>query len=291
MRTDTEDPVDPDSEISRGASIRAGVQPILAAYELIKEFDTRGGGMLVRRKSRFRAVDRVSFDLLRGETLALVGESGSGKSTTARMIARLIDPTQGTVELDGIDVTRVRGAPLQEFRRSVQMVFQDPYSSLNPRHTVEDIITAPLRYQRIAVPSGSTLGNHAKQLMERVGLNPDHSTRHPAQFSGGQAQRIGIARAISVGPKIVVCDEAVSALDVSVQAQVINLLKSLQADEGFSYVFITHDLAVVRQIAHRIAVMQRGRLVELGDREQIFDRPEHDYTKTLLGAVPRIEFE
>ncbi|SDS47466.1 ATP-binding cassette domain-containing protein [Microlunatus soli] len=276
----------PDSD----AGLRPGAQPILTALDLTKEFDTRGGGVLIRQKSRFRAVDGVSFDLLRGETLALVGESGSGKSTTARMIARLIEPTSGTVELDGVDVTKASGAALQSFRRAVQVVFQDPYSSLNPRHTAADIITAPLRYQRLPAPAGGNHRAYAQQLMERVGLNPDHASRHPAQFSGGQAQRIGIARAISVRPKIVICDEAVSALDVSVQAQVIDLLKDLQADEGFSYVFITHDLAVVRQIAHRVAVMQRGGLVELGTREQIFTDPQDDYTRTLLSAVPRIEF-
>jgi peptide/nickel transport system ATP-binding protein len=169
------------------------------------------------------------------------------------------------------------------------VIFQDPYSSLNPRHTAADIITAPLRYQRIKPPIGG-LRAYSKELMDRVGLNPDHSDRYPAQFSGGQAQRIGIARAISVRPKVVICDEAVSALDVSVQAQVIDLLKDLQSDSGYSYIFITHDLAVVRQLAHRVAVMHRGRIVELGSREQIFARPEHHYTRTLLAAVPKIEF-
>lgn len=270
-------------------TLRDDVHPVLRVCDLIKEFTIGGSSLLGHRRVRFRAVDQVSFDVLRGETLALVGESGSGKSTTARMAARLIDPTSGTVELEDVDFTRARGAALAAFRRGVQMVFQDPYSSLNPRHTAADIITAPLRYQRLPAPGGDLTG-YAKHLMERVGLNPDHSGRHPAQFSGGQAQRIGIARAISVRPKVVICDEAVSALDVSVQAQVIDLLKDLQADSGYSYIFITHDLAVVRQLAHRVAVMQQGRLVELGSREDIFDRPQHDYTRTLLGAVPRIAF-
>ena len=272
------------------SGLRDGLQPVLRALNLIKECDSRGGGLVTHRKSRFRAVDDVTFDLLRGETLALVGESGSGKSTTARMVAKLIEPTSGRVELEDVDYSKSSRRALRSFRRSVQVVFQDPYSSLNPRHNVEDIITAPLRYQHMQVPSGSDLRSYAKELMVRVGLNPDHSTRHPAQFSGGQAQRIGIARAISVRPKVVICDEAVSALDVSVQAQVIDLLKDLQIDGGFSYIFITHDLAVVRQIAHRVAVMQRGVLVEVGRREEIFDSPQHDYTKTLLSAVPRIDF-
>ncbi|HEY9293692.1 MAG TPA: ATP-binding cassette domain-containing protein [Microlunatus sp.] len=271
------------------SGLREGVEPVLRALNLIKEFDSRGSGLLTHRKSRFRAVDDVTFDLLRGETLALVGESGSGKSTTARMVAKLIEPTSGRVELEDVDYSKAGRADLRVFRRSVQVVFQDPYSSLNPRHTAEEIITAPLRYQRIPAPAGGDLRSYAKELMQRVGLNPDHSTRHPAQFSGGQAQRIGIARAISVRPKVVICDEAVSALDVSVQAQVIDLLKGLQLDGGFSYIFITHDLAVVRQIAHRVAVMQRGSLVELGRREDVFDSPRHDYTKTLLAAVPRID--
>jgi peptide/nickel transport system ATP-binding protein len=259
-------------------------EPLLRATDLTKRFTARGP---LGAKSEFTAVDRVSFEVRLGETLAVVGESGSGKSTTARMVAKLMDPSEGRLEFDGEDVTQVTGAALARFRANVQVVFQDPFSSLNPRHTVERILMAPLVYQGIA-PDGSRR-SHAKELMERVGLNPDHSLRYPAQFSGGQAQRIGIARALAVNPKLVICDEAVSALDVSVQAQVIELLRRLQRESGFSYVFIAHDLAVVRQIAHRVAVMSQGRIVEQGPAEQVFGAPADEYTRTLLAAVPRID--
>ncbi|WP_221583796.1 ATP-binding cassette domain-containing protein [Microbacterium sp. G2-8] len=262
--------------------------PLCRATGLVKEFAT-GRPSLLGRKSSFRAVDDVSLEVRAGETLAIVGESGSGKSTTARLVARLMEPTAGTVELEGEDVTSYRSKDLHEFRRAVQVIFQDPFSSLNPRHTVERLVTAPLVYQKRKIPGGAKA--FTRGLMERVGLNPDLSDRYPSQFSGGQAQRIGIARALAVGPKLVICDEAVSALDVSVQAQVINLLRDLQADEGFGYLFIAHDLAVVRQIATRVAVMSEGRIVEQGDRDAIFDAPQHEYTQTLLKAVPRIDPE
>lgn len=262
--------------------------PLCRATGLVKEF-TSSGGALFSRSSRFRAVDEVDLDIRRGETLALVGESGSGKSTVARLVARLMETSAGTIEFEGRDVTRLQGRDLLAFRSDVQVIFQDPYSSLNPKHTVERLVTAPLRYQNRKVPGGARA--FTRSLMERVGLNPDHSDRYPAQFSGGQAQRIGIARALAVGPKLVICDEAVSALDVSVQAQVVNLLTSLQRDEGFAYLFIAHDLAVVRQIATRIAVMSRGSIVETGERDRIFENPQHEYTRTLLAAVPRINPE
>jgi len=261
--------------------------PLCRATALVKEFTSHGP--MLSRPTTFRAVDDVSFEVFRGETLALVGESGSGKSTTARLVARLMEPTSGTVEFEGQDVTSLKGRALHSFRSDVQVIFQDPYSSLNPRHTVEGLVTAPLRYQKRRIPGGARA--FTRSLMERVGLNPDHSGRYPAQFSGGQAQRIGIARALAVSPKLVICDEAVSALDVSVQAQVINLLRSLQRDEGFGYLFIAHDLAVVRQIATRVAVMSRGRIVEQGERDRIFADPHHEYTRTLLAAVPRIDPE
>jgi ABC-type oligopeptide transport system ATPase subunit len=264
-------------------------EPLLRATNLVKEFPVLGTGGLVRPPERFRAVDDVSFELRAGETLALVGESGSGKSTTARLAARLLDVTSGTVELDGEDVTTLRRSALNRFRSEVQVVFQDPYSSLNPRHTVERIVTAPLVYQGRPVPGGARA--FTRSLMERVGLDPDHSQKYPAQFSGGQAQRIGIARALAVGPRVVVCDEAVSALDVSVQAQVINLLRDLQREEGLTYLFIAHDLAVVRQIATRVAVMTQGQIVEEGDRDAVFGAPRHEYTRKLLDAVPRIRPE
>jgi peptide/nickel transport system ATP-binding protein len=263
--------------------------PLLRATNLVKEFPVLGTGGLLRRPETFRAVDDVSFEIRAGDTLALVGESGSGKSTTARLAARLLDVTSGTVELDGEDVTRLGRADLRRFRSDVQVVFQDPFSSLNPRHTVERIVTAPLLYQQRTIPGGAR--EFTRSLMERVGLDPDHSQKYPAQFSGGQAQRIGIARALAVGPRVVVCDEAVSALDVSVQAQVINLLRDLQREEGLTYLFIAHDLAVVRQIATRVAVMTQGRIVEEGDRDAVFDAPQHEYTRKLLDAVPRIRPE
>ncbi|MEU4229953.1 ATP-binding cassette domain-containing protein [Nonomuraea sp. NPDC026600] len=261
-------------------------EPLLRASELTKRFVTRGP---LGRRSEFTAVDRVSFDVRLGETLAVVGESGSGKSTTARMVARLMEPSAGTLAFEGEDITTAKGTALARYRANVQVVFQDPYSSLNPRHTVERILMAPLVYQGIP-PSGGKRA-HARELMERVGLDPDHSQRYPAQFSGGQAQRIGIARALAVNPKLVICDEAVSALDVSVQAQVIELLRRLQAESGFSYVFIAHDLAVVRQIAHRVAVMSEGRIVEQGPCAQVFGDPQDPYTRALLAAIPRINPE
>jgi ABC-type oligopeptide transport system ATPase subunit len=261
---------------------------LLRVREVTKEFVSRGEGVLAP-KAAFTAVDNVSFDVELGETLAVVGESGSGKSTTARIAARLLEPTQGTVEFAGQDVTHARGKDLARFRNDVQVVFQDPFSSLNPRYTVERIVTAPLTYQGIAPKGGRRA--FAQELMERVGLNPDHCQRYPAQFSGGQAQRIGIARALAVNPKLVICDEAVSALDVSIQAQVLELLMRLQRESGFSYIFIAHDLAVVRQISQRVAVMNKGKIVELGSRDQVFAEPRDEYTKTLLAAVPRINPE
>ncbi|WP_291278102.1 ATP-binding cassette domain-containing protein [Galactobacter sp.] len=262
---------------------------IMKVRDLTKDFPVREEGRFFSRKSVFRAVDNVSFDVPAGGTLAIVGESGSGKSTTARMMARLLDISSGSVELEGKDITRVEGADLHKVRQTIQVVFQDPYSSLNPRHTVERIIMAPLDYQGVKPPKGrSTM---VKELMERVGLDPNASQRYPRQFSGGQAQRIGIARALALKPKVVVCDEAVSALDVSVQARVINLLKELKQDLGLSYVFIAHDLAVVRQIADDVVVMQRGQVKEAGPRDQIFDAPQDAYTQKLIAAVPKIDPE
>lgn len=261
--------------------------PLFRGTGLVKEYSRSHG--LFKKRTEFRAVDDVNLEVHRGETLALVGESGSGKSTTARLAARLIDVTEGRVELEGHDVTALKGSDLRDFRSAVQVIFQDPYSSLNPKHSVERLVTAPLVYQKRKIPGGAR--TFTRELMERVGLNPDHSERYPSQFSGGQAQRIGIARALAARPRLVICDEAVSALDVSVQAQVINLLRDLQADEGFGYLFIAHDLAVVRQIATRVAVMNQGRIVETGPRDVVFDHPRHEYTKTLLKAVPRINPE
>ena len=262
-------------------------EPLLEARNLVREFQVSKGGAFAGTET-FRAVDDVSLALRAGRTTALVGESGSGKSTTARMIAKLLDVTSGSMHFEGQDVTRASDTTLRRFRANVQVVFQDPFSSLNPKHTVERIITAPLDYQGIKGVDRRLL---VKSLLERVGLNPDHSARYPNQFSGGQAQRIGIARALAVEPKLVICDEAVSALDVSVQAQVINLLRDLQQESGYSYLFIAHDLAVVRQIADDVAVMNKGRIVEQGTTEQVFENPVEEYTRALLKAVPVINPE
>ncbi|GLY02782.1 MULTISPECIES: ATP-binding cassette domain-containing protein [Actinoplanes] len=264
-------------------------EPLLRARDLVKQFPVAGTAGLLRPARLFTAVDGVSFDLHAGQTLALVGESGSGKSTTARLAARLIDVTSGTVHLEGRDITALPEKDLGEVRSTIQVVFQDPFSSLNPRHTVERIVTAPLIYQKRQIPGGSRA--FAQALLERVGLDPDWVGRYPAQFSGGQAQRIGIARALAVGPRVLVCDEAVSALDVSVQAQIINLLRDLQREEGFGCLFIAHDLAVVRQIATSVAVMTAGKVVEAGERDAVFGDPQHEYTRRLLAAVPRIRPE
>jgi peptide/nickel transport system ATP-binding protein len=274
---------------SAPAHATATPEPFLSARDLTKEYVTRGGRGLRPPVRRFLAVDGVSLDVPTGQTLSIVGESGSGKSTTARLIAHLLDPTSGTFSLKGEDVTHAKGAALREFRRQVQVVFQDPASSLNPRHTVEQIISAPLKYQGIKVPGGH--GQLVRDLLDRVGLNPDHAQRYPTQFSGGQCQRIGIARALAVSPGLIICDEAVSALDVTVQARVIALLRDLQRERGLSYVFIAHDLAVVRQLSDRVAVMSGGKVVEEGTRDQVFEAPQHPYTRALLDAVPRIDPE
>ncbi len=263
--------------------------PLLEARHLTKTFVTQGSGVVFSGKSTFTAVDDVSFEVQPRETLAIVGESGSGKSTMARIAAKLLEPTSGNVLLDGVDMTKAKGKDLAHFRSKVQVVFQDPFSSLNPKHTVERIVMAPLDYQGVKPPKKRR--DFVRDLMDRVGLNPDHSQRYPGQFSGGQAQRIGIARALAVSPSLVVCDEAVSALDVSVQAVVINLLKDLQRERDLSYIFIAHDLAVVRHIADSVAVVHKGQIVEQGDRDAIFDDPQHDYTKSLLSAVPQINPE
>jgi peptide/nickel transport system ATP-binding protein len=264
-------------------------ESILTARNLSKEFLTRGDGAFSATKNRFLAVNDVSFEVPRGQTLAVVGESGCGKSTTARLAAKLLEQTRGTLEFEGLDVTRAGPKELAAFRSNVQVVFQDPFSSLNPKHTIEQIVSAPLTYQGIRPPQGKTA--LVRELLERVGLNPDHAQRYPGQFSGGQAQRIGIARALAVKPKLVICDEAVSALDVTVQALVINLLRDLQRELGLSYIFIAHDLAVVRQIADTVAVMSQGKIVEHGSRDEIFSNPQDPYTRTLLAAVPRINPE
>jgi len=259
-------------------------QPLLRVSDLKTYFPVKSGGLFHRTKGEVKAVDGVSFDVNAGETLGLVGESGCGKSTTGRSILRLIDPTSGRIELDGVDVTDLSKKELIPFRRTAQMIFQDPYNALNPRHTIGSIISGPFQVQKVDPPGGVRAA--VQELMERVGLNPEHYNRYPAEFSGGQRQRIGIARAIALRPKLIVCDEPVSALDVSIQAQIVNLLKDLQEDFGVSYLFVAHDLSVVRQISQRVAVMYLGHIVELASRDVLYSRPQHPYTHALLSAIP-----
>ncbi|MGX6447130.1 ABC transporter ATP-binding protein [Patulibacter sp. S7RM1-6] len=258
---------------------------ILRVRDLRKEFPITRGILFQRKVGAVNAVNGVSFDVRRGETFGLVGESGCGKSTTARMICRLLDPTSGTVEFDGTDVAGLGRKELVPFRRDVQMVFQDPYSSLNPRQTIGSIIGAPLDIHGIATGDGERK-KRVQELMDLVGLNPEHYNRLPHEFSGGQRQRIGIARAIALGPKLLIADEPVSALDVSIQAQVLNLLRELQRELNLTLLFIAHDLSVVRYMCDRIAVMYAGGIVELGGSEQLYEQPGHPYTKALLDAVP-----
>lgn len=257
--------------------------PLLEVTDLVKHYAVRGG-VLRRRIGTVHAVDGVSFSLSTGETLGLVGESGCGKSTVARSVLRLIEPSSGAIRLDGTDITRLGKTALRPHRRSMQIVFQDPFASLNPRMTAGDIVGEPLEVHGLA--TGQRKRDRVGELFEQVGLRPDQMKNYPHQFSGGQRQRICIARALSLGPKLIVCDEPVSALDVSIQAQVINLLIDLQRRHGFSYLFIAHDLAVVAHISHRVAVMYLGRIVEIAEKRELFANPRHPYTQALLASVP-----
>ncbi len=258
-------------------------RPLLEVTDLVKHYAVRGG-VLRRRVGTVHAVDGVSFALSTGETLGLVGKSGCGKSTVARSVLRLVEPSSGTIKLNGTDITRLGKAELRPHRRSMQIVFQDPFASLNPRMTAGDIVGEPLSVHRLA--TGREKRERVAELFAQVGLRPDQMQNYPHQFSGGQRQRICIARALSLGPKLIVCDEPVSALDVSIQAQVINLLIDLQRRHGFSYLFIAHDLAVVAHISHRVAVMYLGRIVESAGKHELFANPRHPYTQALLASVP-----
>ncbi|MGB5760554.1 MAG: ATP-binding cassette domain-containing protein [Acidimicrobiales bacterium] len=251
--------------------------PLVTVESLCKVFPVSGG-------AKVHAVEHVSLQVGRGETLAVVGESGCGKSTLAHLIIRLLDPTSGRIELDGADITNLSPRAMREHRQKMQIVFQDPFASLDPRRTVGRAVGEPLRVHKVA--SGEDLRNRVGDLFERVGLERSQTGQFPHQFSGGQRQRICIARALALEPELVIADEAVSALDVSIQAQVINLMMDLQTEMGLSYLFISHDLAVVERISHRVAVMYLGQIVELGPRAAIFENPQHSYTKRLLDAVP-----
>jgi len=261
-----------------------GAEPLLRVDNLQKWFPVRKGLLVERTVDHVRAVDGVSFAIGEGETLGLVGESGSGKSTTGYCVLQLLKPTDGSVRFMGKELTTIGRSELREMRKEMQIVFQDPYSSLNPRMTVGNIVAEPL----LVHGQGTRRSREARvrDLLETVGFNPDFTNRYPHEFSGGQRQRIGIARALALNPRLIVCDEPVSALDVSIQAQILNLLKDLQRDLGLAYLFVAHDLAVVRTMSDHIAVMNKGVLVETGRAEDVYTNPQQDYTKALLAAVP-----
>jgi len=271
------------------ATAKSGVRkvegaPLLQLDDVKMHFRTKGDGFLSRRTQWVQAVDGVDLTVEPGETLGLVGESGCGKSTTARLITRLLEPTGGKIKYQGVDIAHMSERQLRPYRREIQLIFQDPYSSLNPRHTVGTIVGTALRTHDM-VPKGGEL-TRVQELLELVGLNPEHFNRYPHEFSGGQRQRIGIARALALEPHLIVADEPVSALDVSIQAQIVNLLADLQDRLGLTYVIIAHDLSVIRQVSDRTAVMYLGSIVELGPTDEVYRAPAHPYTQALISAVP-----
>jgi oligopeptide transport system ATP-binding protein len=262
----------------------AGAAPLLEVTDLVKHFPIKRGVLVEREVDQVRAVDGISFKVERGETLGLVGESGSGKSTACRTVLQLIRPTSGSVTFEGREIAGLGRRQMRPLRREMQMIFQDPQASLNPRKRVGQIVGDPLKRQGLA--SGSDLRRQVQELLVRVGLSSEHYNRFPHEFSGGQRQRIGIARALALKPKLVICDEPVSALDVSIQAQIVNLLDDLQDEFGLAYLFVAHDIGVVRHVSDRIAVMNEGRIVEQGSADQVCESPRDEYTKKLLAAVP-----
>jgi oligopeptide transport system ATP-binding protein len=273
------------SSSKSGARTNGSAQLLLDVQGLKMHFPITRGIIFQRQVGAIKAVDGVDFSMVKGETLGLVGESGCGKSTTGRAILQLYRPTSGEVFFEGVDITKTKGEDLRKMRRRMQMIFQDPYASLNPRMTVGSIIGEPLEVHNIG-SSKKERQERVQELLKTVGLNPYFVNRYPHEFSGGQRQRIGVARALAVNPAFIVCDEPISALDVSIQAQIINLLEDLQDELGLTYLFIAHDLSVVRHISDRIAVMYLGKIVELADRDELYENPMHPYTQALLSAVP-----